>query len=355
MDIAWAYSLYTVQLIDNSIYGATVLGGNILRTELNGTSKIIWENDYADPHKGGVFLYSLIFNKKLYLFPYVSEYIVIYDTETQEIVKIRLDGKGKEEKIYPHIYQGKILMFGLDSGSVWELRDETVSAIYDNHEDVKLFKYRGIREEQYVLFYGTEKKTAALFDCRNQHWTYITAPDFITGGFSENTVIWYIAGKRLFSQDIKSNYCDEVLSISDGCTGASIINKNIDEILVVENSGDKTFLVNKATKIVEEKRIDFFLKGNLHTVVDLENGYLMLADYRKLDWMLWAGDKYAICNTADMSVNGIPIFNMNSKSKRMIEERYANIAWNMTSGNIICENEKEGLSFLLESLALDIF
>ena len=146
-----------------------------------------------------------------------------------------------------------------------------------------------------------------------------------------------------------------MLSFSDGCTVAPIINKNKDEILAVENNGNKAFLINKATRIGEEIGIDFFLKGDIHAGVDLGNGYLMLADLEKLDWMLWSGDKYAICSTTDMSVNSIPIFNMNSKSKRMIKERYARIAWNMASENIICENEKEGLGFLLESLALDIF
>lgn len=352
MDIAWAYSLNTVQFIDNAIYGATVLGGNILRTEIGGTSEIIWENDYSNPHKGGVFLYSLLYCGKLYLFPYISEYIVIYDISKQTVEKIYFEDKGKNEKIYPHRFEKKILMFGLDTGRVWELGEEILKVNDMNQEAGKLFKYKGIIGERYTLFYGIERKLAAVFDCKNLCWIIIHMPDFIKGGFAEGKLLWYAAGDKFYKHDIETESYTEIAHISEECSSVSVVRTNDNAILIVEDKGNGVYLLNKETQSVQEIYINFFLEHNLHVAVEIDGSYCILADYKKLDWMLWNGDKYAVYNATDMSVTDIPIFNMDNRTEWMINERYARIAWDLAPNETIHENEKEGLKFLIDSLEL---
>ncbi len=120
-DIAWAYSLNTVLLIGDALYGATVLGGNILKTEINGATTIVWKNDCTNPYDGGIFIHSLFYGDKLYFFPYRFEYIVIYNINDNSVEKLYFEDKGSEEKIYSRLFENRIIMFGLDTGRVWEL------------------------------------------------------------------------------------------------------------------------------------------------------------------------------------------------------------------------------------------
>lgn len=355
MNIAWAYSINTVQYINNAIYGATVLGGNILKTELNGTSVIVWENDYSDPHKGGVFLYSLVFNQKFYLFPYSSDYIVIFDIYTYEVEKVFFEDKGKEEKIYPHIFEEKIIMFGLDSGCVWELGNSILRIDAKNQSFGNLFKLRGVVGERYTLFYGIEKKVAVIYDCKNHGWISFETFDYVNAGFAEGEYIWYIAGNRLFRQSIETKSYSEILTIPDAVSNVSMTRIDECQICVVENDGDRTYLIDKQTLDVRRIRFDFISNGNNHAMVGLDRGYLFFADFKILDWMIWKGDKYVICDMRDQSVYDIPIFNMEDRTKQMIDERYARIVWKIAPNKMLQENDKEGLELLIKSLNMSAF
>lgn len=355
MNIAWAYSLNTVQFIDDVIYGATVLGGNILKTEIDGTSKIIWENDYTDPHKSGIFLSSLLYCGKLYLFPYMSEYIVIYDINMQTVEKIRFGDKGREETIYPRLFENKILMFGLDTGRVWELGTSITPLGDVNSGAGKLHKYRSYSEGRYMLFYGAEKKLAPVFDCKKPGWINIDTSDFIKGGFADDNLLWYADGDKFYCQHIDSKSRKEIISISEGTSAVSVVPIDDKRLLVVEYEGNGIYLIDKETKNAEKTEIDFFTEKNHHVAIELGGNRLLYVDCESLDWMLWSGDRYAICNTLDMSVTDIPIFNMDSKDGRMINERYARIAWKLAPNKTIYESEKEGLDFFLKSISLGVF
>ncbi len=354
MDIAWAFSLYTVQYIDGVLYGATVLGGNILKVDRDGIAKIVWMNDYSDQHKGGVLLYSVRYDNKLIFFPYMSEQIVVYDMYTNEIEKILFRCKGKNEKIFAHVYNNSIFMFGLTTGRVWKLQGSKIEIINEEYKFCgELLKYRRTFENKEVAFCDTNDPSLRIYDCQYNTWRKITFSSEIEDGFVWDNDIWMIENGNLhcFSEENKD---EVIISGSDDDFESFIIQANADKLLFFESKGIIREIDMKSHSVKNIRENDFS-KNLIQWGVELGNGNALLIDIDKLDWMLRGNDKYKILYVKTMTFDEVDMFNMNSLTSEMIKDTYFRVVWNLSPDLTKTENKDESLSFMIDSLRMGVF
>lgn len=356
MNIAWAYSICTIQYIDGELYGTTVLGGNILKVDRNGVIKIIWENDYANQSEGGVFLYSVLYNDNLYFFPYMSGFIVVYNITSETIEKIPFRCKEAEEKIFAYVFHDMIYMFGLSSGRVWKLRGTEIEIINEKYKPInELSKYRKVFEDNRLFFFQNNSSTGMIYDCLSNSWEQIKFSSIIEDGYVSGDEIWLLEKGNLHCYSKKTNKDEFVISGSGEESSSYILQVDENRLLMFDSIAKKIYKIEMNTRSVEQVKEKILFDNTIQWGIELGGGISLLIDINNLDWMLRGNEKYLLLEMESMTIKEIPMFNMALTTKELINERYSCIAWRISQDNLISENNNEDLPFLIDSINMGIF
>lgn len=346
MNTTLAFSLNTIQICDGTVYGTTVLGGNIMKAEMDGKASIVWENDYADQSKGGVFLYSVHHKDTIYFFPFMSEYIIAYNYKENTISKTRFDDKEIDERIYAQLHGDRIIMIGLKTGRVWELADQIKDINTERRGEVNLIKQRNGIEKEMAFFVNQGASTIFAYDFRNNKWSLIEICDDVKNGIFEEGYVWYASNGWIHKHEIVSDEDVSIVRFGD-CEEASIVRIGNKKMLIVPRKGDKQFLIDKDTLSIEVLHMNFYADEHLHYTVSLDDNHIFLASIVELDWMFQKCDKYAICGVKNMIPTEIQMFDTDSNTASIVKSRFESFCYNIMANGLVYESRRISLDFFL--------
>lgn len=351
MGIAWALSLYTVQYIDEEIYGASVIGGNILKVDKNGITHIVWENDFSDQNIGGVFLHSVLCDGGIYFFPYLAKVIVKYDIGSNCVEKIAFIDKCDNEAIYAHIFQNEIFMFGLSTGRVWNLRSTGITCLNEELDLSNDFiKTRRLYEKDRVLFSDPFNRRIMIYDCRSNSWISkrISFKPEEACIFEDD--LWYIENGNLHVASAKTGNDEMILEGDGDYLECSLIQTDEVTAFYFESKRRMIYKIDLESHSAFKIDLELFSENPVQWGAELGKGILFWMDSSKLGGLFYSGDRYAVIDVNDMSIKNASTATMDDEAALKIKERCLKISYSSIDDHVIFENEKENLSWFLDSL-----
>lgn len=357
-NMTWTIEPGTIQYIDEQIFGITVLGGHLLSIDQNGVMRLIWENPEA-PLICGLYTHSIVYKKKIYFMPYLSEHMISFDYRSGAIELFDLPGRLPNERMHPYIYEEELYVISTDSGKMYRYQ-KNEKFVLTNEFPMRgspLLPKRDMVDGRKRVFQRKMDNYIefSIFDCAKNTWERLLIPecpfkDFI---WDEN-YIWYASDEAVYEIRI-SNEADAALPkkiLNFDCKKdfvSFVMNKEDSFLMFVEKSTE-FYQFQKRSKIWEKIECDFLDVDKNVLVYQTNSEILILRQFDVRDWMIRPGEKYGILRLFSGDYTEIPLFTLEDSSRKLLNKSYIKSVWSVTPDNILIENEKEGPEFLMATI-----
>lgn len=355
-DMTWTIEPGTLKCIGESVIGMSVLGSNILSVERDGVMRLLWENN-ENPLVCGLYTHSIIFQKKIFFMPYLSDWILSFDYRSNEIEKFDIIERCPKESMNPYVFNGELFLIA--TGKIYKY--QAGKGFYlilhcCGGSDVPFTPKRDLIEgREQVLQRKTGRNIEFfIFDCENKLWTMLAVPDCTFREFIWNeNYIWYASDNAVYQIKLTENpgavKPEKIFEFDGKKDLVSFVEKDGFLLMFLEKT-DGIYQYDTTSCKWEKKAFDFLDENKNILAYRINKRLLAIRQFDVRDWMIRPGERYGFFDIFSENYTELSLFTLENNCREVLKKNYIKSVWSVAPNHILMENERESIEFLIATV-----